>query len=69
MIFRFLCSFSIASAAFMMSTAALSAEDPNTIVVGQAIDLSSPNAAIGRDYVAGIKTYFDALNSAGGIGG
>lgn len=69
MISRFLCSFSIASAAFMMSSAAFSAEEANTIVIGQAIDLSSPNAAIGRDYVAGIKTYFDALNSAGGIGG
>ena len=53
----------------MMSSTALSAEDANTIVIGQAIDLSSPNAAIGRDYVAGIKTYFDALNSAGGING
>ncbi len=38
------------------------------IVIGQAIDLSGPNAAIGRDYVAGIKTCFDALNAAGGIG-
>ena len=41
----------------------------NTIVIGQAIDLSGPNAAIGRDYVAGIKTHFDAINSAGGING
>lgn len=41
----------------------------NVIVVGQAIDLSGPNAAIGRDYVAGIKTYFDALNASGGING
>lgn len=41
----------------------------NVIVIGQAIDLSGPNAAIGRDYVAGIKTYFDALNASGGING
>lgn len=41
----------------------------NTIVIGQAIDLSGPNAAIGRDYVAGIKTHFDAINSSGGING
>jgi branched-chain amino acid transport system substrate-binding protein len=41
----------------------------NAIVIGQAIDLSSPNASIGRDYVAGIKTYFDAVNAAGGING
>jgi branched-chain amino acid transport system substrate-binding protein len=53
----------------MMSSAALCAEEANTIIVGQSIDLSSPNAAIGRDYVAGIKTYFDALNSVGGIAG
>ena len=70
MIPRFLRLFSIASAAFMMSSPAISAaQEANIIIVGQAIDLSSPNAAIGRDYVAGIKTYFDALNSAGGIGG
>lgn len=39
------------------------------IVVGQAIDLSGPDSAISRDYVAGIKTYFDAINAAGGING
>ncbi len=43
--------------------------DAGTIVIGQAIDLSGPDAALGRDYVAGIKTYFDALNAAGGING
>jgi branched-chain amino acid transport system substrate-binding protein len=41
----------------------------NAIVIGQAIDLSGANGAIGRDYVTGIKTCFDALNAAGGIGG
>lgn len=41
----------------------------NAIVIGQAIDLSGPNASIGRDYVAGIKTCFDMVNSAGGING
>lgn len=39
------------------------------IVIGQAVDLSGPNAAVGRDYVAGIKTYFDGLNARGGIQG
>ena len=39
------------------------------IVIGQAVDLSSQNGSIGRDYVAGIKTYFDSLNAAGGING
>ncbi len=38
-------------------------------VVGQAIDLSGPNGSIGRDYVAGITTYFDAINTKGGING
>ncbi|GAB3544149.1 ABC transporter substrate-binding protein [Noviherbaspirillum agri] len=41
----------------------------NDIVIGQAIDLSGPNASIGRDYVAGIKTYFDMVNAGGGIHG
>jgi branched-chain amino acid transport system substrate-binding protein len=41
----------------------------NAIVIGQAVDLSGPNGSIGRDYVAGIKTYFDMLNSSGGIDG
>lgn len=41
----------------------------NPIVIGQAIDLSSANGSIGRDYVAGIKTHFDAVNAAGGING
>src|SRR5438105_4720807 len=41
----------------------------DTIVIGQAIDLSSPNADIGRDYVAGIKTHFDSINATGGING
>src|SRR4051812_44342499 len=40
-----------------------------TIVVGQAIDLSGPNGSIGRDYVAGITTYFDSLNVKGGVNG
>jgi ABC-type branched-subunit amino acid transport system substrate-binding protein len=39
------------------------------IIIGQAIDLSGPNADIGRDYVAGIKTCFDMVNASGGIGG
>ena len=41
----------------------------NVIVVGQAIDLSGPNGSIGRDYVAGITTYFDSVNVKGGING
>jgi len=60
--------FAIASTSLLLASSA-AAEEPNTIVVGQAIDLSSQNASVGRDYVAGIKTYFDALNAAGGING
>lgn len=60
--------FVLASASFLIAGSA-AAEEPNAIVVGQTIDLSSPNASVGRDYVAGIKTYFDALNAAGGVNG
>lgn len=41
----------------------------NMIIIGQAIDLSGPNGSIGRDYVAGITTYFDSINVSGGVGG
>ena len=39
------------------------------VVVAQSIDLSGPNGSIGRDYVAGITTYFDSINQKGGING
>ncbi len=39
------------------------------LVVAQSIDLSGPNGSIGRDYVAGITTYFDSINQKGGING
>ncbi|WP_158597906.1 ABC transporter substrate-binding protein [Noviherbaspirillum saxi] len=39
------------------------------IIIGQAIDLSGPDASIGRDYVAGIKTCFDMVNATGGVNG
>lgn len=48
---------------------ALVAAASKGVIVGQSIDLSGPNGAIGRDYVAGIRTEFDAINAAGGIGG
>ncbi len=41
----------------------------SVITVGQAIDLSGPNGSIGRDYVAGITTYFDSINARGGVNG
>lgn len=68
---RFSASRLLAAAAFAACAAlplfAHAAGKP--IVIGQAVDLSSQNGSIGRDYVAGIKTYFDALNAAGGING
>ncbi len=40
------------------------------IVIGQVIDLSGASGgALGRDYVAGIKTFFDQQNAAGGLHG
>lgn len=56
-------------AAFSLCLPLLVQAAADTIVVGQAIDLSGPNADLGRDYVAGIKTYFDVLNTKGGING
>jgi ABC-type branched-subunit amino acid transport system substrate-binding protein len=51
----------------MLATGASAAE--SVITVGQAIDLSGPNGSIGRDYVAGITTYFDSINAKGGLNG
>lgn len=55
-------------ACLLMAAASAQASD-KVIVVGQAIDLSGPNGSIGRDYVAGITTYFDSINVKGGING
>jgi branched-chain amino acid transport system substrate-binding protein len=46
-----------------------SAAAEGVITVGQAIDLSGPDGSIGRDYVAGITTYFDTVNAKGGVNG
>jgi len=53
----------------LMTLALPACAQDNRIVIAQAIDLSGPNGSIGRDYVAGITTYFDSLNASGGIGG
>jgi branched-chain amino acid transport system substrate-binding protein len=63
---RFLVHGTAASLLFV-SLSAVAAN--GAIVIGQAVDLSGPNGSIGRDYVAGIKTCFDMLNSRGGING
>lgn len=60
----------LTSFAFLAAFMPLSSQArENAIVIGQAIDLSSANGSVGRDYVAGIKTYFDSLNAAGGVNG
>jgi branched-chain amino acid transport system substrate-binding protein len=58
-----------AGAAALLATSLTTHAATNDIIVGQAIDLSGPNASIGRDYVAGIKTYFDMVNANGGLNG
>ncbi|HEY0848073.1 MAG TPA: ABC transporter substrate-binding protein [Noviherbaspirillum sp.] len=65
---RFVRALVYGTSAFFFLAGPASAGD-NPIVVGQVIDLSGPNASIGRDYVAGIKTCFDMVNSQGGIHG
>lgn len=40
-----------------------------SVIVGQVVDLSGPNADFGRDYSLGAKLYFDQVNSSGGING
>lgn len=62
---------SCAAAWFALSAviAGPAAAAESVITVGQAIDLSGPNGSIGRDYVAGITTYFDSINARGGLNG
>lgn len=57
------------AAGLLLLAAAGAQASGKAIVVGQAIDLSGPNGSIGRDYVAGITTYFDSINVKGGING
>ncbi len=57
---------SLAAATLFVSSALA---NDKTLFIGHAIDLSGPNGSIGRDYVAGITTYFDSINKAGGFNG
>jgi branched-chain amino acid transport system substrate-binding protein len=45
------------------------AQPSDSLVVGQVVDLSGLGREFSRDFVAGAKTYFDHVNSVGGIGG
>ncbi len=47
----------------------LSHASEKNIVIVQSIDLSGPTGDIGRDYVAGITSYFDNINTSGGLQG
>lgn len=67
MILRNRCAGVLLALSAVLGGAAMAAE--NVITVGQAIDLSGPNGSIGRDYVAGITTYFDSINAKGGLNG
>lgn len=67
MTLRMQCAAGLIALSAMMAGQAAPAE--SVITVGQAIDLSGPNGSIGRDYVAGITTYFDSINAKGGING
>lgn len=68
MLIRFTCLLARISVATMFLSPAVALAS-NPIVIGHSIDLSGPNASLGRDYVAGIKTCFDMINASGGIGG
>jgi branched-chain amino acid transport system substrate-binding protein len=50
----------------VLSHVALAAGD---IRVGQAIALSGAHGDVGKDYLAGARVYFDAINSKGGVRG
>ncbi|HZW12329.1 MAG TPA: ABC transporter substrate-binding protein [Noviherbaspirillum sp.] len=69
MLTRLIQYFLNAVTASLLATSIAAHAANNDIIIGQSIDLSGPNASIGRDYVAGIKTYFDMVNAAGGING
>jgi ABC-type branched-subunit amino acid transport system substrate-binding protein len=53
------------AAVLACSTVALARD----LVVGQVVDYSGKFGEASRDYVAGAKTYFDLLNSRGGLNG
>lgn len=62
------CALVLGTAAFISASAAAIAGG-NEIVVGEIIDQSPAWIEAGRDYAAGAKTYFDQVNSEGGVNG
>jgi ABC-type branched-subunit amino acid transport system substrate-binding protein len=71
MLFRRLYILVIVAASFYIAETA-SANNGITsteIVIGQSVDLTGPTAGLGKDARLGAQTYFDSLNSRGGING
>lgn len=56
----------LAFISFLLVSAIAQARD---LVVGQVVDYAGPYGEASRDYVAGAKTYFDWVNSRGGVNG
>lgn len=52
-----------------VNVCAASPPSPRDIVIGQVDDESGTGLELSRDYVAGARVYFDAMNAQGGIGG
>lgn len=63
--------FLLLAAALLCSVSPLVASHAQAqdIRIGVVLDQSSFNADLGRDYLAGARTYFDFINSQGGISG
>ncbi len=59
--------FALASLALPASSAR--AQERRAIVLGQSVPLTGPAAQLGLQMQLGAKAYFDAVNSAGGVGG
>lgn len=59
--------FALASLALPASLAR--AQERRAIVLGQSVPLTGPAAQLGLQMQLGAKAYFDAVNSAGGVGG
>jgi ABC-type branched-subunit amino acid transport system substrate-binding protein len=53
----------------LLSVLSLSALAAGDIRVGQSIALSGAHGDVGKDYLAGARVYFDAINSKGGVRG
>lgn len=53
----------------LFSSASGFASTANDIRIGSVVDQSGLQGDVSRDYLAGARTYFDQINSMGGING